>query len=103
MTKRRGSALAVAWTIVLGIVVQLVGTHADAAPTVFWVSEPVRPGEVALVYGGELAGVREARVERLADADPGMPPPRATVANGVAVRVLQPSDGSLKFVVPATM
>jgi len=100
--RRRGSAVAAAWAIVVGAV-QALGTPADAAPALFWLSEPLRPGEVALAYGGELAGVREVRVERLADSDPGMPPPRAPVASGVAVRVLQPSDGSLKFVMPATL
>ena len=101
MIRRRGSAVAAAWAIVGAV--QALGTPADAAPALFWLSEPLRPGEVALAYGGELAGVREVRVERLADSDPGMPPPRASVASGVAVRVLQPSDGSLKFVMPATL
>ena len=84
-------------------VVAMAGTPADAAPALFWVSEPVRPGEVALVYGGDLKGVREVWVQRVSDDDPGVPPPTPAVVTGTAVKVLQPSEGSFKFEVPATM
>ena len=84
-------------------VVAMAGTPADAAPALFWVSEPVRPGEVALVYGGDLKGVREVWVQRVSDDDPGVPPPTPAVVTGTAVEVLQPSDGSFKFEVPAKM
>jgi len=78
---------------------------ATAAPTVFWVSEPVQPGEVVLLYGGGLGEVREVTVRRLADEAPGVPPPQSIASEAEAVRVptLQPSDSSLKFMLPAGM
>src|SRR5437867_11115301 len=78
---------------------------AAAAPTVFWVSEPVQPGEVVLLYGGGLGEVREVTVRRLADDAPGVPPPQSSASEAEAVRVptLQPSDSSLKFMLPAGM
>lgn len=77
---------------------------ADAA-AVFWVSEPARPGDVVLVYGGDLGGVHEVGVWRLADGDPGSPPGPAAPPAGRPVRVpaLQPDEGSLKFVLPAAI
>src|SRR2546425_3406955 len=76
---------------------------AAAAPTVFWVSEPVQSGEVVLLYGGGLGEVREVTVRRLSDDAPGVPPPRpvASGAEAMTLPALQPSDGSLKFVLPA--
>ena len=81
-----------------------------AEPTVFWASEPVDPGNVVLLYGGDLAGVREVEVSRLPDAEPGGPP-SASRARGLlpagaqAVRAasIQASDNSLKFVLPAAL
>ncbi len=87
----------------------LLPGRADAAPTAFWASEPVAPGDVVLLYGGDLAAVHEVTVWRLPDADPSEPPaaPTAPVlppAGGQAVRMpsLQPSSVSLKFVLPAS-
>ncbi|HKZ04806.1 MAG TPA: hypothetical protein VJU81_04980, partial [Methylomirabilota bacterium] len=53
------------------------GSPAAAAPAVFWMSEPVEPGGVVLLQGGDLDGVREVRVWRLPDGDPGAPPEAA--------------------------
>ncbi len=91
------------WTAAFAVLV-LTAAPAAASPTVFWVSEPVRPGAVVLLYGGELGKVREVSVWRLADEEAGMPPPRGSgprVQRALRVRALQPSDGSLKFVLPA--
>src|SRR6266571_8127778 len=78
---------------------------AAAAPTVFWVSEPVQSGEVVLLYGGGLGEVREVTVRRLSDDAPGVPPPQSIASEAEAVRVptLQPSDSSLKFMLPTGM
>ena len=105
MGKGRGVQL-----VTLGCGVSLVSLliaalPAAAAPTVFWVSEPVQPGEVVLLYGGGLGEVREVTVRRLADEAPGVPPPQSSASEAEAVQVptLQPSDSSLKFRLPAGM
>ena len=79
-------------------------TGADAAQ-VFWASEPARPGDVVLVYGGDLGRVREVGVWRLADGEPASPPGSAAPSPGRPLRVpaLQPDEGSLKFVLPAAL
>jgi hypothetical protein len=75
----RRAALGVALTLGLAA----VATSAAAAPSVTWLSEPAEPGDVVLVYGGDLAGVREVGVWRLGDGDPGAPPAqRAAPAPG---------------------
>jgi hypothetical protein len=83
-----------------------LGTPAAAAPVVFWMSEPVEPGGVVLLQGGDLDGVREVRVWRLPDGDPGSPPAAAPAVPGASasaarVPAIQPAGGSLKFVLPA--
>ena len=105
MGKGRGVQL-----VTLGCGVSLVSLliaalPAAAAPTVFWVSEPVQPGEVVLLYGGGLGEVREVTVRRLTDDAPGVPPPQSIASEAEAVRVptLQPSDSSLKFMLPTGM
>lgn len=75
-----------------------------AAPFVTWLSEPAGPGDVVLVYGGDLAHVREVSTCRLPDGEPGMPraatrAPECTAPLRAAT--LQPSDQSLKFELPA--
>jgi len=39
----------------------------EGAPVVFWGSEPVQPGDVVMVYGGNLSSVVEVRVTRIPD------------------------------------
>lgn len=97
-------ALPVAFTLLaVGLVAPAV-----AAPVVFWMSEPAEPGHVVLLQGGDLEGVREVRVWRLADVDAGNPPaaaapvPAAGTGSGSRVPAIQPSAGSLKFVLPAS-
>ncbi len=78
-----------------------------ADPVITWMSEPVAPGDVVLVYGGDLAAVREVAVSRIPDGDPSMPqlarahPPVGEPS--VRSRAIQPTDHSLKFVLPPTM
>ena len=83
-----------------------LGAPAVAAPVVVWMSEPVEPGGVVLLQGGDLEAVREVRVWRLPDGDPGAPPagaPTVPAAPASAARVptIQPTNASLKFVLPA--
>ena len=75
--------------------------QASAAPVVFWVSEPVSPGDVVMVYGGDLQDVHSIQISRLPDLSPGgtlKATSNATVR--ALVPVLQGSDHSLKFMLP---
>ncbi len=64
----------------------LVPAQGASAPVVYWSSGGVRPGDAVLLYGGGLAGVREVRI----------------TAGGrtATAEALQPSDGSVKFILP---
>ena len=64
---------------------------ARAAPVVFWGSDGVAPGNVALLYGGGLGETKEVRVRSLPDGAP------------VTVPTIQPCENSVKFVVPASL
>lgn len=78
----------------------------------FWVSEPIQPGEIALLYGGDLAGAREVSIWKLPDGELGLPPRQSSestvrslqsrIQSVEAIRVpaLQPSENSLKFLLP---
>ncbi len=72
------------------------------AAKIFWVSEPIAPGEMALLYGGDLGGVRSITTWPLEDGEPKLPrsgfpsPPLAVVS----VSVSQSSSSSLKVPIP---
>ncbi len=70
---------------------------AAAAPHVFWASDPIRPDETVLLQGCDFAGA-VVEVVRLDDATPSGP---AKAWPWTAVPVLQASDCSLKFALPA--
>ena len=72
------------------------------APAVFWVSEPLRPGETALMMGGALGAAPKVEVLRLADDPITSPATAAWAGNGQAMEVVQPGPTSLKFVLPNT-
>jgi hypothetical protein len=87
------------------LAVSLVPGAALAAPVIRWISEPVGPGEVALVYGDDLTDVREVRVWRLPDGEPGAPLSGPARPGGAGLRVssIQPSSNSLKLVIPPSL
>ena len=69
---------------------------ATEPPVVFWASDPVHPGETALVLGdgfGEQARVSVGRLADLAAAEP-------AAAEPIAVEVVQRSPQCVKFVLP---
>jgi hypothetical protein len=74
--------------------VLLSAVPALAQPRIFWTSDPVRPNETVMVQGSDLGGA-EATVEltKLDDS--------AAARQWTAVPVLQGTDQTLKFVVPA--
>ncbi|MEN6304173.1 MAG: glycosyl hydrolase family 28-related protein [Armatimonadia bacterium] len=65
---------------------------AEAAPTVFWASDPVRAGETVIVVGDGLAGARVTVAPYTTKPGPAR-----------VVPLIQPSDGSLKFVIPGDL
>ncbi|MGD9897199.1 MAG: glycosyl hydrolase family 28-related protein [Candidatus Methylacidiphilaceae bacterium] len=72
------------------------------AAKIFWVSEPIAPGEMALFYGGDLGGVRSVAIWPLEDGDPksprsGFPPAPSMV---VSVPVQQATSSALKVPIP---
>jgi hypothetical protein len=102
-----GSMGSAVWALIY--IVTMAGMPAAVVPAVFWVSEPIQPREVVLLYGGDLEGVHELTVWRLPDDDPGLPTqsPQSKVqrptADAHSVATLQPSESSLKFVLPSGM
>lgn len=75
----------------------------SAAPRIFWASDPVRPDETVMLSGSDL-GSAAAVVEmaRLDDANPSAPAPLPQITQWTRVAVVQGSDHTLKFVIPAT-
>ncbi|MCE5238981.1 NEW3 domain-containing protein [bacterium] len=68
-----------------------------AAPHLFWASSPVAPGETVLLVGDELAAVTVS-LSRLPDSP--KDPRQAVEITGAGL--MQPTNGSVKFVVPAS-
>lgn len=88
------------WMLSLFLVWQCC--KADAAPVVFWVSQPVGPGETVLAFGSGLGSTRDVVLWRLPDApaqEPGALAQRA--GSGVRLRPVQVDDHAVKFIVPA--
>lgn len=84
--------------------VTLCASSVAAQPVVFWVSQPIRPGETALLYGSDLDGTTAVSVARLPDGNPGPPGQKWTMPKArVTVPILQKSATSLKFVVPDSL
>ncbi|MCA1596653.1 MAG: right-handed parallel beta-helix repeat-containing protein, partial [Chloroflexi bacterium] len=91
--------------------------RAAASPVAFWVSQPVRPGETALVFGSGFAGCGQVRVARAPDTPARLPLPSGVgdapdveaavtaspLANwpSVSVRPAQVDSPCVKFVLPA--
>lgn len=72
-------------------------------PHIFWASDPVLPNDTVLTTGNGMTGVTAARVSRLPDAAlTGMQHPFVPKASSwMAVKPLQVTRRSVKFVVPA--
>ena len=73
-----------------------------AGPVVFWAPDSVEPGNVVLLYGGGLANADNLSVGRLPDGpagEPGAPP--AIGVTGQLCDPVQPTENSVKFLMPA--
>jgi len=77
---------------------------ASAAPAIFWASDPIRPGETAMLIGDGFGANATVEISRLTDEQPAEPT-AAKISSwpglGIKVEVLQGSEQSLKFRVPA--
>ncbi len=86
----------------LAAILPVLPCAAANPPVVFWAADNLAPGDVALLYGGGLAAVKEVRVWRVADdlkaATPLVAPPSAFRPAAV-----QATDASLKFRLPPAL
>lgn len=87
--------------LTLLVLLALLVTPAFSAPQIFWASDPVRPGEAALLVGDGFGEHPRIELTRLQDDPGGVPGPVAWTGTGTVVEPLQPSDQSVKFLVPA--
>jgi hypothetical protein len=63
----------------------------NAVPTIFWGPDSLAPGNIVLLYGGDLNALKEVSVQVLPNG------------KTVTAPVLQPCENSLKFEVPSTL
>jgi hypothetical protein len=93
-------SLATVAILLLGLASQVV-----AAPIVFWASDPVQPGQTAVVIGEGFGEKPRIEVSRLPDGPPGHPMPKSDhpTTSFVAAAAIQASDRGFKFTVPASL
>lgn len=105
MTRRRFQAygaLGLVWSLVAGAA-SVWAAAESRPPTVFWASDPVRPGDAVLVTGDGLTSDCAVELFRLADGPAGQPQAISWPEEFVKPEVLQPRGQSLKFVLPAEL
>lgn len=75
---------------------------AEAAPAIFWTSDPVRPSEAAMAVGDLFGDAPSVELARLSDGRAGEPSQAAFEwpGRGEKVEPLQANAQSVKFVVP---
>jgi hypothetical protein len=99
---RRFTWLGRLWIFLSAFGAALSASGAVAAePHVFWASEPVRPDDTVLVQGSDFATGTSVEMVRLDDAKTTAPGELPRVSAWTAAALLQASEQSLKFVVPA--
>jgi hypothetical protein len=79
----------------------LLLTPAIGAPRIFWASDPVRPGEAALLVGDGFGDHPRIELTRLKNDPGGTAAAVERTGTGTPVGPLQASDQSVKFIVPA--
>ena len=83
----------------------LLAVNLSAAPVCLWSPSSVEPGDVVLLTGGGLAAAKTVQVWRLAEANvtaPAAHNPTSVPANAKMQPALQPSESSVKFILPAS-
>jgi pectate lyase-like protein len=78
-----------------------IAHSADPSPTVFWASDPVDAGEMAMVIGDSFESISKVRLLRISDKATGFPSPSDWGRSSVQVPVVQGGNTSLKFVIPS--
>ncbi len=90
--------------VAAAVLLVLAGAASDAAPQIIWASDPVLPGEVALLFGEGLADLASVSVRRLPDGNPGEPGGEAPVSPAaVTAEVLLKSSVSAYVLLPASL
>lgn len=75
-----------------------------SAPVVFWASDPVQPDDTVLVAGSGFGSTPGVALLRLSDGNPGTPATRTSWrGKPLALSPVQPSDTSVKFLLPKTL
>ena len=84
------------------VLAALSGAAGAEAPTVFWASDPVRPGEAVLMAGSGLATTASVELARLSNRGPGsrVETEAAFPSRFETLKAVQPSDASVKFALP---
>ena len=86
------------WQAVVVVLLLWSPGQLTAAPTVFWASDPVQPGQTVVVIGEGFGEKPKVEISRLSDGQ------RSPVSEGfVTVDAIQASDQGLKFTVPTTI
>lgn len=83
----------------------LFANLAYCRPAIFWAADPVRPNESVIVAGSDFGSYPRVLIGATPAGDPGQPPIKSKwVPNKplVQAEILQPSNESLKFIVPPT-
>ena len=85
---------------VLTILLKFPAVFGAGPPSLFWVSEPVYPGETVLLQGDGLA-TAQVEIARMTDGPPGDPPPGAPGPKSwTRMEALQANARSVKFTLP---
>lgn len=86
--------------ILAALLLTIIGASpGSATPQLFWASAPVRPNETVLLQGQEF-GSATVEIARLDDG-PAATPTASAVKQWTRVPIVQKSDQSLKFILPA--
>ena len=90
--------------LTLGLATLVAGV-AHCAPCIFWASDPIAPGETALLAGGGFGDSPKVEIKRLPDGPAGQPAtaPLGWSGGGQAVPAIQPGDTAVKFTLPAAL
>ena len=79
----------------------LLATAALAQPTIFWASDPVLPDDTVLVCGDGFGDGPKVQLYALPDVDPAAPGAAVALSGEArACEALQPTDQSVKFLLP---
>jgi hypothetical protein len=82
------------------------GGSVVAGPVVFWAPDQLIPGDVVLLYGGDLRGAKQVHLARLRDGNPGQPAaavPDRPPGEAIIATVAKASESAVTFRLPETL